>query len=453
MSASSNRDQCSAAAIGHTLDRAPREPARRHRVVIVGGGFGGLYAAKALRGAPVELTLIDRRNYHLFQPLLYQVATGGLSPANIAYPLRTTLKRMANARVLMAEMTGVDVEQRRLRLAEDTLEYDTLVIATGAINSYFGQERWQAHAAALKTLEDATEMRGRVLRSFEMAEREVDPDRKRAWLTFVVIGGGPTGVELAGTLIEIARHTLAQEFRSIEPKQARVILIELAERVLGAYSPELSEQARESLGKLGVSLELGARVLDIDAEGVLLQRGETQERIAARTVLWAAGVQASPVGELLRAATGAELDRQGRVLVAPDCTIPGRTEIFVIGDLACFSHGLERPLPGVAPVAMQQGRFVANAIRRRLLDLPVGEFAYRDPGAMATIGRAAAVADFGWIQFSGFPAWLMWLFVHILFLIEFENRLLVMIQWAWNYFTWGRSARLITGDAASIERR
>lgn len=422
---------------------------RRHRVVIVGGGFGGLYAAKALHGSQADITLVDRRNYHLFQPLLYQVATGGLSPANIAYPLRTTLKRMPNARVLMAEMTGLDADGRRVLLRDGSIKYDTLIIAAGAANSFFGNDHWRKHAPALKTLEDATEMRAKVLRSYEMAERERDPQQRQAWLTFVVIGGGPTGVELAGTLVEIARHTLAQEFRDIDPTHARVVLVELADRVLGAYPQELSAKAAESLRQLGVTLELGARVLDIDEHGVLLERGGAQERIAAKTVLWAAGVRASPIGETLAKATGVALDRQGRVLVAPDCTIPNHPEIFVIGDLANYSHRLERPLPGVAPVAMQQGRFVANAIRRRLLDLPIGEFQFKDPGAMATIGRAAAVADFGWIRFSGFPAWLMWLFVHILFLIEFENRLLVMIQWAWNYLTWGRSARLITGEKES----
>lgn len=424
-----------------------------HHVVIVGGGFGGLYAARALRGAPLRITLIDRRNFHLFQPLLYQVATGGLSPANIAAPLRGILARQRNARVLLGEVRDVDVDQRRVVLADGSVAYDTLVVATGAVHSYFGHDEWAAAAPGLKTIEDATDIRRRILLAFENAERQADPDRARAWLTFVVIGGGPTGVELAGALAEIARRTLRDNFRHIDPASATILLVEGADRILPLFPPPLSRRAEQSLRRLGVTVRTRTLVTDIRSDGVVLRTGDHEEHVAARTVLWAAGVQASPLGRTLAARTGAALDRAGRVAVQPDLTLPGHPEIFVIGDLALCRDERGEALPGIAPVAMQQARYVARVIRCRLRrggrTVPAAAFApfrYRDRGIMATIGRAAAVARVGRLHFWGYPAWLVWLFIHLLFLIEFQNRVLVMIQWAWNYFTRNRSARLITGE-------
>lgn len=415
-----------------------------HQVVIVGGGFGGLYAAKSLRHAPVSVTLVDRRNFHLFQPLLYQVATGGLSPANIAYPLRATLKHQANARVIMAEVTGFDVANRRVQLADTHLLFDTLIVAAGADNNYFGHTNWEVHAPGLKTIEDATAIRAKVLRAFEAAERETDPARIRAWLTFVIVGAGPTGAELAGALAEIARHTLKYDFRNINPADAHIVLVEAAERVLGTYPPALCDRAAAQLERLGVELRLRTRVTDIQADHVALQRDEQTERLPTHTVVWAAGVQASPLGTTLAQATGAAQDRAGRIIVAPDCTLPGRPEIFVIGDLAHYRGPDGQPLPGIAPVAIQQGYYVARLIQARLRGETLPPFHYVDRGSMATIGRAAAIALVGDRQFSGLLAWLLWLFIHLYFLIAFQNRLLVLLQWAWCYITWGRSARLIT---------
>jgi NADH dehydrogenase len=418
---------------------------RPHHVIIIGGGFGGLYAAKSLKRAPVQVTLIDRRNFHLFQPLLYQVATGGLSPANIAAPLRAILKRQENVRVLLGEAIGVDVSNRRVVLSDGELSYDTLIIAVGVRHHYFGRNDWEELAPGLKTIEDATEIRRRVLLAFEAAERERDPERLRAWLTFVVVGGGPTGVELAGTLGEIARHTLKHDFRAINPADARIVLVEGMDRVLPPYPPTLSAKAEAALNRLGVTVRTRAMVTDIDANGVTIRCGEQSERIPTRTVLWAAGVQASSLGGILVSATGGAVDRAGRVVVEPDLSVAAHPEVFVIGDLAHFSHQTGTPLPGVAPVAMQQGRYVANLIMRRLRGETMPPFRYRDYGNMATIGRAEAVADLGWVRFSGFLAWLAWLFIHLIHLVQFQNRLLVLIQWAWNYFTWNRYARLITG--------
>ncbi len=439
----------------------PADSLQRHRVVIVGGGFGGLYCAKALRRAPVDVTLIDRRNFHLFQPLLYQVATGGLSPANIAYPLRAALKRHRHTRVLLAEVVDFDLVARRVILRDGHADYDTLVVAAGAANHYFGNEHWAGAAPGLKTIEDATHMRSRILSAFEIAEREPDSVRQRAWLTFVVIGGGPTGVELAGALAEIARDTLRHEFRRIDPGAARILLVEGQARILTSYPPHLSEQAAKSLRRLGVCVRLGAIVHDMGSDHVLLRAGETIERIDARTVLWAAGVRAAPLAEALAKAAGATQDRSGRLITEPDCTLARHPDVFVIGDMARCEAADGQPLPGVAPVAMQQGAFVARVIRSRLDrdGRPPGagtaeRFRYRNRGSMATIGRAAAVADLGWIRFSGYAAWLAWLLLHVAFLIEYQNRALVLLQWAWNYFTWGRSARLIvdrpdsTADAA-----
>ncbi len=419
----------------------------RHRVVIVGGGFGGLHTALRLRRAPVEVTLIDRRNFHLFQPLLYQVATGGLSPANIASPLRALLRRQKNTRVLLGEAIDVDVAGRRLILSDGAVPYDTLILAAGARDAYFGHDEWERLAPGLKTIEDATEMRRRILFAFEAAERETDPARVREWLTFVIVGGGPTGVELAGAVAEIAHHTLRGNFRSIDPRTARIVVLEGADRLLLAYPPSLSAKAARSLDRLGVTVRTGTLVTDIAPDAVTVKTKVGSERLAARTVLWAAGVQAAPLGRALTRAAGVAADRGGRVVVASDCSLPGHPEIFVIGDLAHFSDPAGKPLPGVAPVAMQQGRYVAKLIAARLGGESLAPFAYKDRGSLATIGRNAAVADFGRLRFGGYLAWLAWLFIHLLFLVEFENRLLVLLQWGWNYFTRNRAARLITGSS------
>jgi NADH dehydrogenase len=406
----------------------------RPRVIIIGGGFGGLMAAKALARAPVDITLVDRRNHHLFQPLLYQVAIAALSPGEIASPIRWILRRQANVRVLLAEAKHVDVARRTVLLtAGGTLEYDYLIVAAGATHAYFGHDEWRERAAGLKTLDDALTIRRRVLLAFERAELEPDADRRRRLLTFVVIGGGATGVELAGALAELSRHALAHEFRSIHPDTARIVLIEGGPDVLPAFLPPLRAFARGALKKLGVEVRTGATVTSVDDDAV--QVGG--ERLQAGTVLWAAGVAAAPIGRAL----GAPVDRAGRVLVEPDLSIPGHPEVFVIGDLASVTQD-GRPLPGVAPVAMQEGEHVARVIRgtsRRA-------FRYRNPGDMATIGRAAAVADFGRFQLTGWIAWVAWLFVHILKLTGFRNRLVVFVQWAWAYFTYQRSIRLITGE-------
>ena len=417
-----------------------------HRVVLVGGGFGGLYAARQLGRAPAEVTLIDRRNFHLFQPLLYQVATGGLSPANIAAPLRAVLKRQKNTRVLMGEVVDIDVPGRRVILKDGGVPYDTLVVAAGARHHYFGHPEWEQHAPGLKTIEDATLIRRRVLLAFEAAERETDPARRAAWLTFVIVGGGPTGVELAGTIAELAHHTLRHNFRTYEPRAARVILLEGVDRVLPPYPSDLSAKAAAALADLGVTVRTGTTVTDVRPDGVSLRTGDKTEFLPAHTVLWAAGVDASRLAKVLAAATGAKTDRSGRVLVEPDLTLPGHLEIFVLGDMANFSHQEGKPLPGVAQVAMQQGRYVANTIKRRLLGRePLPPFHYRDHGSMAVIGRAAAVAQVGRLHFSGYLAWLAWLFIHLINLIQFESRMEVLIQWGWAYITRNRSARLITG--------
>jgi NADH dehydrogenase len=419
-----------------------------HQVVIVGGGFGGLYAAQALRKAPVRVTLLDRRNFHLFQPLLYQVATGGLSPANIAAPLRAVLRRQKNTRVLLAEVADFDLANRRVLLTDgDAVGYDSLIVAAGARHHYFGHPEWEQYAPGLKTVEDATEMRRRILYAFEAAERCADPKEQEAWLTFVVVGGGPTGVELAGAVADVARYTLRHNFRIIKPDQARILLLEGQDRVLTTFPPKLSRKAEEALTRLGVTVRTGTVVTDLQPHQVTVKCGDHTEVLATRTVLWGAGVQASPLGQRLGAA-GAPLDRQGRVVVGPDCSVPGHPEVFVIGDLANYAHQGGQPLPGVAPVAMQQGRYVADLIGRRLRGAAPVPFHYKDRGNMATIGRAAAVADLGWVRVWGYPAWLAWLFIHLIYLIEFGNRLLVLLQWAGNYFTRNRSARLITGPLA-----
>ena len=419
-------------------------PGVPHRVVIIGGGFGGLYAAKSLARTPVQLTLIDRRNFHLFQPLLYQVATGGLSPGEIAAPLRHVLRRNRNTRVLLGTVVDIDVANRRVVLRDGEVDYDTLIVATGSSHHYFGHGEWEKYAPALKTVEDATEMRSRILLAFERAEREPDAEARQAWLTFVVVGAGPTGVELAGALGEIANDTLRDNFRSIDPAGARIILVEAGERLLPAYPPDLSAHAERSLIRLFVRTMTQTAVTEVDAGGVTIRRDGITSRIATHTVLWAAGVQASPLGRILAERTGAALDKAGRVVVEPDLTIAGHSEILVIGDLANFSHQTGKPLPGVAPVAIQQGGFAGRLIRARLAGQPASPFHYRDKGNLATIGRAAAVADFGRIRIAGVIAWLVWLFVHLMYLVGFDNRLVVFFKWAYSYLTFNRGARLIT---------
>jgi NADH dehydrogenase len=404
-------------------------------VVIVGAGFGGLAAARALRRSPVRITIVDRSNHHLFQPLLYQVATAALSPADIASPIRRIVRGQSNVAVLLADATAVDVPSKRVELADGSVDYDILILATGATHGYFGHDAWSQHAPGLKSLKDALLIRQRVLMAFEVAERETDLAKRRAWMTFVIVGAGPTGVELAGTLAEVARQTLARDFRQINTASARVILVEACPTVLSAYPPDLSDAARRQLEELGVTVWTGVEVTGIDADGITTG----QERIHARTVIWAAGVTASPLAKTL----GAPLDRAGRVLVEPDLTIPGRDDVYVIGDLAHLVHH-GTLVPGVAPAAIQQGRHAALNITRSLRGQERVVFHYVDKGMLATIGRGAAVARIGRFKTHGFIAWVLWLFVHILFLIGFRNRLVVMIQWAWSYFTFDRGARLIT---------
>jgi len=406
----------------------------RH-VVIVGGGFGGLHAARALAGRPVRVTLLDRRNHHLFQPLLYQVATAALNAADIATPLRSILRRATNVTVLLADVEKVDLAARRLDLDRGHMSYDALILAAGASHSYFGHGEWETLAPGLKTLEDALEIRRRVLLAYETAEREEDGAEQGALLSFVVIGGGPTGVELAGALAEISRETIARDFRLIDPTKARIILVEGGLRILSAFPETLSQRAERALQKIGVEVRTDAVVTRITPDAVWIGG----EQIRARTVLWAAGVAATPLARSL----GVPLDRSGRVLVDPDLSIPGHPEAFAIGDMCTLTQE-GRPLPGLAPVAIQEGRATAANVLRRLAGLPTQAFRYRDKGTMATIGRAAAVAVVGPLKLSGLIAWLAWLFVHIMFLIGFRNRLLVLFEWAWAYVTWNRGARLIT---------
>ncbi len=415
-----------------------------HRVVIVGGGFGGLAAARRLGRSETDVTLIDRRNIHVFQPLLYQVATGGLSPGDISSPLRGVLRRDRNIRVWLGEATGLDAGARLLRLADETVPYDTLVVCVGAENHYFGHDDWARHAPSLKTLEDAVHIRRRVLLAFERAERVSDRVARDAYLTFVVVGAGPTGVELAGAFAELARDTLRHDFRSIDPRAARIVLVEGADRTLPQFPEELSARCLRHLERMGVEVRLTNTVSGIDADGVDLLTDRGPERLESKTVLWAAGVRAPALTRAIATATGAALDRQGRVVVAPDLSVPGHPEIFVIGDLAHVDDA-GHALPGTAPVAIQQGRYVARAIRARLKGAAVPPFRYRNKGQLATIGRAAAVADFGkHLRFSGYPAWVLWLFIHLMYLVEFQNRVLVLIQWAWHYVTRNRGARIIT---------
>ena len=423
----------------------------RHRVVIVGGGFGGLYAAKSLSRAPVDVTLIDKRNFHLFQPLLYQVATGTLSPADISSPLRGILSRQRNAQVLMDHVIDIDAEAQHVVTPNRCIPYDTLVVATGVRHHYFGKEEWENTAPGLKTVEDALNMRRRIFMAFEAAEKEPDPAKRKAFLTFVIVGGGPTGVELAGAIAELAFKTLKNDFRSIDVQQTRVLLLEGLDRVLPPYAPDLSVKAADSLKRLGVTILTETRVTHVDEQGVTVLRDGETELIPSETVLWAAGVKASPVGKVLAEKAGAELDRVGRVMVSPDLSIPAHPNIFVIGDLANFSHQPNQaqaaPLPGVAPVATQEGQYVAQQIAAQLSGKTKAPFRYREVGSLAIIGQNLAVVDLGFVKFSGPLAWFIWIFAHIYYLIEFDNKLVVLLQWGWNYFTRQRGARLITGEA------
>lgn len=420
----------------------------KHRVVIVGGGFGGLYAAKALGDAPVQVTLIDKRNFHLFQPLLYQVATGTVSPADISSPLRGILSKQQNTTVLLDEVVDVDPKSQCLHLQEETVPYDTLIVATGVSHHYFGNEHWADRAPGLKTVEDALEMRRRIFTAFEAAEKETDPQLRAAYLTFVIVGGGPTGVELAGAIAELAYGTLKNDFRNIDTTAAQILLLEGLDRVLPPYPAELSEEAAASLVRLGVTVQTKTLVTNIEDDVVTLRQGDTETKVFAKTVLWAAGVKASKLGKVLADRAGAELDRVGRVIVQPDLSVANHPNIFVVGDLANFAHQADgKPLPGTAAVAMQQGDYIATLVQNRVQNQPETPFVYKHLGSMAVIGQNEAVADMGFMKFSGPLAWFLWVFAHIYFLIEFDNKLIVMLQWGWNYFTRNRGARLITGNA------
>ncbi|HEY9770752.1 MAG TPA: NAD(P)/FAD-dependent oxidoreductase [Coleofasciculaceae cyanobacterium] len=426
-------------------------------IVIVGGGFGGLYAAKSLKNAPVRVTLIDKRNFHLFQPLLYQVATGTLSPADIASPLRVVLSKHKNTQVLLDKVVDIDPEAKKVYLEErEALDYDALIVATGVSHHYFGNDQWQDDAPGLKTVEDALEMRRRIFMAFEAAEKESDREKREALLTFVVVGGGPTGVELAGAIAEIAHQSIKDDFRDIDTTQAKILLFEGMERILPPYPEECSVEAQKSLEKLSVDVQTKTLVTNIADNCVTFRQGDETKTINAHTILWAAGVRASFMGKVLAERTGAELDRVGRVVVEPDLSLKEHSNIFVIGDLANFPHQGEHPLPGVAPVAMKQGEYVAKLLAKRTLGITVEPFSYKDFGSMAVIGQNKAVADLNFGRFSGFVAWLIWVFAHIYYLIEFDNKLIVMIQWAWNYITLGRGARLITENPSlqlEIERQ
>ncbi|HET7168678.1 MAG TPA: NAD(P)/FAD-dependent oxidoreductase [Candidatus Limnocylindrales bacterium] len=439
---------------------------RRHRVLVVGGGFAGLYAARSLRSDPeIAVTVLDRRNFHLFQPMLYQVATGALSPGEIAQPLRSILARQRNATVILGEAVGIDVDRRHVSVADGgPIGYDTLIVATGAHHTYFGHDEWATVAPGLKSIEDATEIRRRILIAFEAAEREADPDRRREWMTFVLVGGGPTGVELAGSLGEIARDTLRRNFRAIDPADARIILVEAMDRVLPPYPPDQSASAQRQLERLGVIVRVGTRVTAIDDRSVRVvptadskvdpnaDPNQPEEIIPARTVLWGAGVQASSFARKVAEAAGATTDRNGRVIVEGDLTVPGHPEIFVVGDAAVqpWGHDDERITPGVAQGAIQGGTYAAKVIRRRILGRPYAPFRYSNHGDVAVIGRLSGVTNIPWMgpfgQRSGFVAWLLWLGIHIAYLIGFANRLVVLTRWAASFFTHGRGTRLITGS-------
>ncbi len=421
----------------------------RSKVIIIGGGFGGLSAAQALKSAPVDVTVIDRRNYHLFQPLVYQVATGSLSPGEIAAPIRGILSRLKNTRVLLGDVADIDPAAKRVLLGDGaSFEYDSLIVAAGSQTSYYGHDEWQKWAPGLKSVEEATTLRHKILYAFEVAERLSDPAERRSWLNFVIVGAGPTGVELAGAIAEIARQTLKNDFRSIHPQDAQITLLDAAPRLLMTFPEDLAQKAERSLAKLGVGTKMGARVDEVDQDGVTLKISGSTERLSSKTVIWAGGVTAVPLGKTLAKRTGAETDHEGRIKVGPDLTIPNFPNIYVIGDLALSLNDHGKPLAGVAQVAMQQGVYAAKAIVRKLQGRPEQKaFRYFDKGNIAVIGRAAAVADVFGVHLWGLPAWLVWAFVHLMYIIEFQNRLLIFIQWAIQDLTFSRGARLITGAA------
>jgi len=421
------------------------------KVVIVGGGFGGLCAAQALKSELVDVTLIDRRNYHLFQPLLYQVATGSLSPGEIAAPLRSVLRRQKNTRVLLGTLEDIDPESKHVFLADGaSLPYDSLIVATGSQSFYFGHDEWREWAPGLKSIEDATDIRHKILYAFEVAERISDPVQRRAWLTFVIVGAGPTGVELAGAIGEIARQTLKNDFRSIHPEEAHIILMDFAPRVLMPFPEDLAKRAERSLAKLGVQVKCGAMVKDVDKDGLTVEVDKHPDRISAKTVIWAGGITASPLGKILAARTNAETDKGGRVKVKSDLTVPNYPDIYVVGDLASALDGKGKPLPGLAQVAMQGGIHAAKSILRKVKgQAALPPFEYFDKGSLAVIRRAAAVADVFGFHISGLPAWLVWAFIHLMYIVQFQSRILVFIQWAIQDLTFSRGARLITGTAAT----
>ncbi|MGB2670448.1 MAG: NAD(P)/FAD-dependent oxidoreductase [Candidatus Acidiferrum sp.] len=424
---------------------------QNHRVVILGGGFGGLRAARKLKRAPVDVTLIDRRNFHLFQPLLYQVATGSLSPGEIAAPLRGVLSKQKNTQVLLGEAADIDPVAKRVILRDGAAHsYDSLIVATGSQSSYYGKDEWREWAPSLKSVEEATAIRHKILYAFESAERSTNMEDVRAWLTFVIVGAGATGLELAGALAEIANETLKNDFRHINPREARIILMEGGSRVLGTYPEDLSAKAEKLVSRLGVEVTKGVMVTEIDADGVNYKSGDESKRLPAKTVLWAGGVTTNQFGRKLGERTKAETDRSGRIKVGPDLTVPGYPDIFIVGDLALALGENGKPLPGVAQVAIQGGSYAANIIRARLKgEKNLRPFHYFNKGDMAVIGRAAAVADIFGFHLSGLPAWLVWLFIHLMYIVEFQSRVLVFVQWGFEYITFSRGARLITGTAAT----
>ncbi|KOP24915.1 pyridine nucleotide-disulfide oxidoreductase [Hapalosiphon sp. MRB220] len=424
-----------------------------HQVVIVGGGFGGLYTAKHLAKANVNVTLIDKRNFHLFQPLLYQVATGTLSPGDISSPLRAVFSKSKNTQVLLGEVNDIDPKAQEVKMGDRVVPYDTLIVATGANHSYFGKDNWKDLAPGLKTVEDAIEMRRRIFGAFEAAEKETDPEKRSAWLTFVIVGGGATGVELAGAIAELAYKTLKEDFRNIDTSETKILLLQGSDRILPHMAPDLSQEATVSLQKLGVVIHTNTRVTNIDNDIVTFKQAGEVKEIPSQTILWAAGVKGSTMGQILAERTDVECDHAGRVIVEPDLTIRGYKNIFVIGDLANFSHQDGKPLAGVAPVAKQQGEYVAKLIQRRLQGHTLPQFHYNHVGSLAMIGQNLAVVDLGFIKLTGFLAWVFWLVVHIYFLIEFDTKLLVVFQWAWNYITRNRRSRLITGREAFVKTK
>jgi NADH:ubiquinone reductase (H+-translocating) len=427
-----------------------RNKTNLHRVVIIGGGFGGLYAAQKLAKTPVQVTLIDKRNFHVFQPLLYQVATGGLSPADISSPLRALLSKNQNTEVLMGEVSSIDPEKQTVKLRYREIEYDSLIVATGVTHQYFGND-WQEKAPGLKTIEDALQIRQRVFIAFESAEKEPNPERRKDWLTFVLVGGGPAGVELAGSLAELAHGTLKGDFRNIDTSQSQIILLQSPQYILPTYPSDLSVQAQKSLEQLGVTVKTGARVTNIQGQLVTYSQGETINQIHTRTVIWTAGMKASAMAKTLADCAEAQLDKVGRVMVEPDFNLSKYPNIFVIGDLVHYPDGKGGILPGVAPVAMQEGEYVARFIRNSLQSRPLSPFKYTDWGNLAVIGKHRAVVDMGWVKLSGFLAWFVWLFIHVFYLLEFDNKIIVMIQWAWSYFTDSKGARLITTPGKNPE--